>query len=269
MIHSAQRSVGAVTAILLLTTACTAGDPVRPATGTGAAQTKSAQVAVDFQYQAQEVDVTFTARPDGTLSVVQNAIVDAGPGVTGTVAVYVKKKLRIAASDDPDGWHFLTPTVGEVAARDLTAAGDPQQLPAAIIDSDESWQIVAATDRAFTAGRHRIEVRYTLKGLLTTTNGRRTLIAPQGVVSGGWYSSRGTGDIARFTATGGAALSCGDEDRGNAETSCSTTPDGTVFRMSDLDNGSTTSAGANGYFFLPDPPGVTATPVDPQFEARS
>ncbi|WP_353648091.1 hypothetical protein ABLG96_14615 [Nakamurella sp. A5-74] len=269
MILSAQRSVVAVTAILLLTAACTAGDPVRPVTGSAAAETKSAPVAVDFQYQAQEVDVAFTARPDGTLSVVQNAIVDAGPGVTGTVAVYVKKKLRIAASEDPDGWYFLAPTVGEVAARDLTAAGDLQQLPAAIIDSNESWQIVAATDRAFAAGRHRIQLTYTLDGLLTTTNGRRTLIAPQGVVGGGWYSSRGTGDIARFTATGGAALSCGDEDRGSAETSCSTSPDGTVFRMSDLDNGSTTFAGANGYFFLPDPPGVTATPVDPQFEARS
>lgn len=251
--------------IALLTTACGAGDPgpVAPSTATDTPE------AIGFQYQPWEADVRFTPQPDGALQVTQTVILDAGPGISGSVVTYVKKQLRISTSADPDGWRYVTPTIGDVTARDITATDDPQELPASIQDQDGLWRLVAAEKHEFPAGRHRIELAYTVSGLLTSMDDRTVLIVPQGTVDVGWYSNDGIGDIARFSAAGGAELGCGDEDQGISKPTCQNVADATVVRMSGLDNGGTVYSGANGYFFLTDPAGVTAAPAEAQFLVRS
>lgn len=131
----------------------------------------------------QEVTVTATPQPDGTLVVEQSLVFEATEE-TADVVVLRSGGVQLGwINDDRPGRYWVNPTVAEVQAADVTS-GEPTELDLVVDDRDldnprmDGTYYKLAEGHTWEPGRHVIEIEFTLADVWVDIDGTRAMVLP-------------------------------------------------------------------------------------------
>ena len=198
-----------------------------------------------------------TPRPDGTVSVEQRLVFDAGPGIDFPVTWYIGGTQIGWQSSAREAQYGVIPTISEVTAQEVTGAGGSVDLAVSVDDSDlddpffDGHRYRLAAPGPWSPGRHTVMLRYTLGDIWVRADGVRVLVLPLRFGSGPANSQ--PADLVRVQVSGAQALQCPATNVNFADRRPCGTGGRLVYHDAELDQVEAV--------LVPDPVGVTAEPI--------
>lgn len=169
--------------------------------------------AADGVFTPEERTVTAIPQPDGTLSVEEKLVFDAGEGTD--------RPLRWAIGGTAIGWkgpnrvaqYGVIPQVRDIRAREISSGSPGPDLavthgPSKVVDPffDDHLYQFAPPGAVWHSGRHAVQISYTLAGTYVVVENQAMLVLPLAFVHG--PQSTQPSDITRVRIAGDQPLQC-------------------------------------------------------------